>query len=95
MAVLPGTRAQVILTLATTDTFEAISGAAVELQEFDPAIGDFRSGETFTTGPGGQASGQLTLPLAPGTYRYRALFRGSPEFRQDRSPEVRITVAES
>ena len=92
MAVKAGARAQVILSIRTNDTYEPLVGSQVELQQFDPAFGDFGTIQTLRSGAGGQVQGQLTLPAQPGTYRYRALFPGTPELRRDTSPEVRIDI---
>ena len=92
MPVLPGAPATFRASLVAADTLEPLAGRPVDLQQFDPGIGTFRPISSMTTGGDGTASASLTLPEAPGRYRFRAAFRGAPDFKADSSPEVAVEI---
>ena len=92
MPVLPGAPATFRATLVAADTLQPISGQGVTLDQFDPTIGTFRPISSMTTGGDGAASTSITLPAAPGRYRYRAGFKGTPDFKADSSPEVAVEI---
>lgn len=92
MPVLPGAPATFRLTMVAADTLQPIAGQPVELQQFDPGIGTFRPISSLSTGGDGGVSASITLPAAPGRYRFRASYRGSSQWKPDSSPEVAVEI---
>lgn len=89
----PSAAVPLLIALVDLATAKEISGAIVQLQLYDQAIGDFRTVATAQTGPGGTAAVRWTAPAQPGRYRLRAAWPGSLDLRPDRSPELPLTVA--
>ena len=92
MAVKPNTPAAVTLSAIDAETGRPFPSILVQLQRFDLARGDFLEIAQGTTGADGFARLNITLPTAPGRYRYRSRWPGSPELRADVSPEVVVEV---
>jgi len=90
--VKPGAKGLFMATLVDLETYEPLAEKEVELQMFDPAIGDYRTIQKGITNQEGQVRWEVQMPPDPGVYRFRARWPGDPEHRSDTSPPLRIEV---
>jgi microcystin-dependent protein len=69
-----------------------LTGATVQLQQYDPSTGLWNTVASTTTGGDGSFTFTLTLPDVEGTIKLRTYFPGSPEYREDASPSLSINI---
>jgi hypothetical protein len=69
-----------------------LTGATVQLQQYDPSTGLWNTVASTTTGADGGFTFTLTLPDVEGTIKLRTYFPGSPEYREDASPSLNINI---
>jgi hypothetical protein len=69
-----------------------LSGLIIQLQQYDPSTGLWNTVASTTSGADGTFTFSLTLPDVEGTIKIRTFFPGTPEYREDASPSLSITV---
>jgi hypothetical protein len=78
--------------LVDVEADRPLSGQTVHLQQYDPTTGLWNTVASTSTGADGSFTFSLTLPPVEGVIRLRTFYPGTPEFREDASPSLSITV---
>lgn len=92
MAIRAGAQITGIVTVGRRNTGTRLSGIAVAVQIFDPAVGDYVDEASGVTDNNGEARIRFNVPDRPGEYRFRSRSEPTAQYRADTSPAEKVEI---